>query len=222
MIRINSKLLAFIENLYINKKVAQPILKHTYTSGSLILKQGTTSSHVYFIKQGITKVYYNEENGKKYIVEFLGKGEIIGEIEALKRAICLCNVEAITDTTLYSIPKSYFNDLITSNSVFSKLILDELADRIINTNSRSSIEQLYKIEYTLLHLIYLLDIEQINASKQDIAKYLGITIWRIDIALIQLKYKLNTKEITSEFQHYFGRDILIKLRRFFKDDWDLI
>jgi len=222
MIRTHLKLLAFIENHYLNKAVPKPILKHTYSAGALILKQGSPSSHVYFIQQGITKVYFNEENGKDYILEFLGKGQIIGEIEALKKAICLCNIEAITNTTLYSIPKSYFNDLITSDTVFSKLILDELADRIINTNSRSSIEQLYKIEYTLLHLIYLLDKEQIKPNKEDIASYLGVTIRRLEIVLIKLKYKLNTKKTTSEFQNYFGDDILIKLIRYFKDDWDLI
>ena len=222
MIRTHLKLLTYIENRYLNKAVPKPILKHTYSAGSLILKQGSPSSHVYFIQKGITKVYFNEENGKDYILEFLGKGQIIGEIEALKKAICLCNIEATTNTTLYSIPKSYFNDLITSDTVFSKLILDELADRIINTSSRSSIEQLYKIEYTLLHLIYLLDKEQINPNKEDIASYLGITISRLDIVLIRLKYKLNTKETTSEFKNYFGDDILVKLIRYFKNDWDLI
>lgn len=36
------------------------------------------------IRSGITKCYFIEENDKEYIVEFLGKGEIIGEIEVIK------------------------------------------------------------------------------------------------------------------------------------------
>lgn len=215
MLKTNQNILVFIEQLY-NESPVKPILKHRYPAGLLLLKQGSPSSHVYIIKQGITKVFLNEEeeNEKAYILEFLGRGQIIGEIEALKKAVSLCNIKTITDTVLYSIPKSYFAELINTHPIFSQLILDELTDRIIHTSSRASFQQLYKIDYTFLQFFHLLNEENQSLDKDELALCLGTTVSQINRILLRLQVKLNQDKYITEFEAYFSRAVLLKVKHF--------
>jgi CRP-like cAMP-binding protein len=105
------------------------------------------------VKSGITKCYFVEENGKEYIVEFMGKGEIIGEIEVIKNVPCICSIEAITEVTVYSMSIPYFQALIKKDLTLNNLLLDVFAERIFNTSSRASYQQLHKTEHTLSQLV---------------------------------------------------------------------
>ncbi|MFW0716042.1 Crp/Fnr family transcriptional regulator [Pedobacter sp. N23S346] len=148
----------------------------TFKPGNRFVCQGETITNIYMIKDGITKCFISEENGKDFIIEFLGKGEVIGELEALKKIECLCNVEAISEVTVYAIPDYVFSELIAKNPNFTKFLLQELSTRIIHTSTRASFQQLYTLEYGLSKLLTLQAEEQIILSKEDMAAYLGISV----------------------------------------------
>lgn len=173
MLRTNLDLLSFME-LYCQDNSQSGISLKTFKPGSRFITQGEKIKNIYVVKEGITKCFISEENGKDFIVEFLGKGEIVGELEVLKNIDCLCNVEAISDVTVYAIPRDIFTQLTESNKNFIKILLQELSTRIIQTSSRASFQQLYTIEYGLLKLMKLQDEEKIVISKEDMAAYLGI------------------------------------------------
>lgn len=175
MLRTNLEFLSFIEQFYADNPDSN-ILQKTFEPGRKIIEQGETISYVYLIKDGITKCFISEENGRNFIIEFLGKGEVMGELEALKRINCLCNVEAISKVIVYAIPDYRFFELIEKNTAFTKILLQELSTRIIQTSSRASFQQLYTLEYGLLKLLELQREAQITISKEDMAAYLGISV----------------------------------------------
>lgn len=175
MLRTNLEFLSFIEK-FCAENADSNILQKTFEPGHRIIQQGETISHVYLIKDGITKCFISEENGKDFIIEFLGKGEVMGELEALKKINCLCNVEAISEVMVYSIPDYRFFELIEKNTAFTKMLLQELSTRIIQTSTRASYQQLYTLEYGLLKLQQLQHEAQITISKEDMAAYLGISV----------------------------------------------
>jgi hypothetical protein len=45
--------------------------------------KGASTNNMYFIRSGIVKCTFAEDQDKEYILEFLGEGEILGEIEAI-------------------------------------------------------------------------------------------------------------------------------------------
>ena len=139
------------------------------------------------VKEGITKCFFVEENGKEYIVEFLGKGEIIGEIELIRNISCLCSIEAITDVTVYSSTLPYFRSLIKKDLSLNNLLLDVFAERIVNTSKRASYQQLYAAEHTLVQLLELQAQQEIKISKEDMAAYLGITVRSLNRTLKNLE-----------------------------------
>lgn len=175
MLRTNLSFLSFVEQAYQSGRSDGGITLKSFPKGGLVLRQGSPATKVFIVKEGITKCYFSEENGKDYILEFLGAGETVGEIEVIKKMDCLCNIEAVTDVAVYAITIATFQSLL-KNPDFIQLLLGELADRIINTTTRSSFQQLYTIEHGLKKLLSLQSRQEITLTKEDMAKYLGITL----------------------------------------------
>ncbi|RAJ32201.1 Crp/Fnr family transcriptional regulator [Pedobacter cryoconitis] len=187
MLRTNADLLAFTERLYTSQERKEDIILRSFNKGERLLEQDIKIGKVFILSEGIAKCYLTEENDKDYLFEFLGKGQIIGEIEALKNSTCLCTVEAIIAVKAYCLSASFFMSLVDKNLEMNKILLQELSDRLLNTSSRASFQQLYSLEHGLSKLLQLQKEEEIELSRDDMAAYLGITIRSLNRALKQLK-----------------------------------
>jgi len=212
MLRTNLNFLSFIERFCTENKEADITLK-SFKAGYKFIEQGEKISNIYIIQDGISKCFISEENGKDFIIEFLGKGEVVGELEALKKITCLCNVAAISDVTAYVIPHHLFLSLINKNSEFTILLLQELSTRIIQTSTRASFQQLYTLEYALLKLLKLQADEHISISKEDMAAYLGISVRSFNRSLKQIitKGDFNTSEFKNILQVAHMKKLLSNL-----------
>ncbi|MGF6929206.1 CRP-like cAMP-binding protein [Chitinophaga sp. W2I13] len=189
MLRTNPAFLHFMEQFTASSAEGEAVAIKTFTAGTRLIRQGDTISHVYIIREGITKCYIEEDNGKDYIFEFLGKGEITGDLEGIRKEKCLCNIEAITPVTAYAIPHTLFSWLLVNNTEFNRLMLEELVIRIRQTCIRASYQQLYPVEYALLRLLALEAEQDIVIPKKDMASYLGITIRSFNRTLKELRSK---------------------------------
>src|SRR5699024_6875456 len=96
-------------------KRKEAIILKKCEKGERLLSQDEMATKVMLIVGGITKCYFTEDNDKEYIIEFLGKGEIIGEVELIRTIPCLCTVEAMTNVSYFAIDKSYFSSLLKTN-----------------------------------------------------------------------------------------------------------
>ena len=141
----------------------------------------------------------NEENGKDYILEFMSKGQILGELEMIRQINCLCNVAAVTSVQVYAISSATFKQLLDKDLRLHQILLEELAERIINTSSRASFQQLYTVEHGLTKLLALQEKQGLKITKEDMAAYLGITLRSLNrtlkriIALDNHQDTMNTK-----------------------------
>ncbi|WP_336717209.1 Crp/Fnr family transcriptional regulator [Chryseobacterium mucoviscidosis] len=186
MLRTNQTFLDYLEGLYSSEEHKGNIVLESFEKGDKILVQNQISTKIMLVKSGIIKCYFVEENEKEYIVEFMGKGEIIGEIEVIKNVPCICSIEAITEVTVYSMSIPYFQALIKKDLTLNNLLLDVFAERIFNTSSRASYQQLHKTEHTLSQLLEVKS-REMEISKEDMATYLGITVESLNRALEELQ-----------------------------------
>ena len=152
----------------------------------LIVAQGNPNYFVYLIISGIAKCFITESNGKNFIIEFLGKGEIFGELEVIKRIPNVSSIEAMTELDVFKIRGDYFRDLLEKDAQFNQLIIEELSNRIIHTATRSAYQQIYSTENTVLKLLRL---KTDDISKEDLAEYLGITVRSLNRTINTLKDK---------------------------------
>ncbi|WBV57239.1 Crp/Fnr family transcriptional regulator [Chryseobacterium daecheongense] len=186
MLRTNEAFLKYLEQLYANQERKEDIVIKSFSKGQKIFTQNEAASKVMLIREGITKCYFVEENEKEYIMEFLGKGEIIGEIEFIKNINCLCSIEAMTNVSVYAISIPYLRWVIKNDLTLNNLLLDVFAERIVNTSTRASYQQLYTTEHNLAKLLKLQSKQEIEISKEDMAAYLGVTIRSLNRALKSL------------------------------------
>ncbi|MGC3978268.1 MAG: Crp/Fnr family transcriptional regulator [Paludibacteraceae bacterium] len=186
MLRTNQSFLAYAQELYDKQERKEDIIVKKYPKGKQLLFQNEAANKVMLIKEGITKCFFTENNDKEYILEFLGKGEIIGEIELIRHIPCLCSVEALTDVTVYAFSMPYFQSLLNSDFRLNKLLLNTFCERIANTASRASYQQLYTVECSLGKLLALQAKQDIEISKEDMASYLGISVRSVNRGLKDL------------------------------------
>lgn len=187
MLRTNESFLAYAEALYAQQDRKEDIVIRQYTKGQKLLCQDEAATKVLLIKEGITKCYFSEHNDKAYILEFLGKGEILGDIEMLRHIPCLCTIEAMTEVTVYAFAVPYFRSLLQKDFSLNELMLNTFAERIVNTASRASYQQLYTLEHSLGKLLDLKAKQDIELSKEDMAAYLGISVRSLNRGLKELE-----------------------------------
>ncbi|MGV2451153.1 UNVERIFIED_CONTAM: Crp/Fnr family transcriptional regulator [Ralstonia mannitolilytica] len=187
MLRTNQTFLNYLDELHKKQNRSDDIIVKSFSAGDKILIQDHQLSHVMMIKEGIVKCFLAEENGKEYIVEFLGSGEIIGEVEMIKNINCLCSIEALNEVTVYAVKIPFFKALVKNDLTLNHLLLESFAERIINTSSRASYQQLYTVEHTLKQLLQMQAKQNIRISKEDMAAYLGITVRSLNRILKDLK-----------------------------------
>lgn len=188
MLRTNQSFLAYIRKLYEQQERKENIIVKQYAKGQKLFSQNETATKIMVIREGITKCFFTEHNDREYIVEFLGNGEIIGEIEFIRQIECLCNIEALTEVMVYAIAPDYFSQLINNSLELNNLLLNVFAERIINTSSRASYQQVYTIEHSLGKLLELQTRQEISISKEDMASYLGVAVRSLNRVLKNISH----------------------------------
>lgn len=180
MIRKNLQLLQLTEAME-----SKTTLRN-FKAGQRFIHQDEQLAHVYIIKTGIAKCFITEENDKDYILEFLGEGEVLGEIEAIRKQKTICSVEAVTPLTVYIMRHTEFLHCIHTMPDFNAAILELLATRVANSSIKSARQQLYALSEILPQLLAMLDAQKITFTKQDLAGYMGISVRSLNRLLQEL------------------------------------
>lgn len=176
MIRKRPTILRIIDELAGDGQAGQTILVRNFHRGHLLIGQGAAITNVFFIRSGIVKCSFAEDNGKEFILEFLGEGEVLGELEAITKATAMSSVRAISDLSVYMLDKTTFLDLLRRNEAFNREVLELMAVRLTDTAIRSARQQLNPLEHNLTQLLAALEHEKLPCTKQEMADYLGITL----------------------------------------------
>jgi len=187
MIRTNTHILEEIRRLAGIPSGDWKIIKRKLRAGQRLIWQGDAPKHVYCLIDGLAKCFITEENGQDFLLEFLGEGEIIGELEMLSEKDYMSSIEAITDLSFYQISNPDFMAMLEKLPSFNKLMLVELANRVTQTARRASYQQVYPLEYAVLKILYVFSEHEQTISKKDMADYLGISIRSLNRVLKQLR-----------------------------------
>ncbi|GAB4022573.1 hypothetical protein GCM10028808_70520 [Spirosoma migulaei] len=186
IIKYNPDLLTYLNRLVAADTHSSSISRRTFTKGQLLISQGDCPQWVYLLTGGIVKCFITEENGRSYVLEFLGEGEMLGELELLTGTNNLSTVEALTDVTAYQISQDLFHSYLLEEPHFNRLLLQELALRLSRTAQRASYQQIFPVEYAILKVLFLFTESQPSVSKQNLADYLAIPVRSLNRILARL------------------------------------
>lgn len=150
--------------------------KEEHPKNTVLLREGQVSRKIYFVKKGILRFYYYNEEGKDITHWFLLENGFITEIDSfLKGTESQYYIETLEDCVLHTINYDEFNKLSNVfpeserlwNHLLSKIVI-ELGEKIKDLQFRDA-----QTRYTNLiskHPDILL-----RVALAHVASYLGIT-----------------------------------------------
>lgn len=179
-------LIEYLERLYAENKDYREISIRKFKKGEMLLYKDEQAEHIYIVRKGGVKCYITEENGKDYMLDLLGEGSFIGDIELLYEIPNVGSIEAFSYVEVFQLTNAFFMRLIETDVQFTRLLLKEMARRISNTSTRASYQQLYPLKYSVIRLVLEFDQMDLHLSKVDLASFLGISIRSLNRVLKEL------------------------------------
>lgn len=102
----------------------------TIAAGGLIVFQGEAAEHIGIIISGRASARVNTERGDETWVDEFGVDDFFGHTSLLTKTPIDFEIKAETDVTALFVPAKKFEDLLSSNIVFSAVLAKDLAGRL--------------------------------------------------------------------------------------------
>ncbi len=112
-------------------QVAAVAVRHTYAPGEIILLAGEPCSMAGFIVQGEVRIYRLVASGREQVLARLGPGAAFNTVPPFRpEGRNPANVQALTETTLYSLPGAALRDLVRRCPDLALVLLEDFAARL--------------------------------------------------------------------------------------------
>ncbi len=153
-----------------------------YKKGEVIVKQGTFTSHILFICEGLVKVFH-EEGGQTLILRIAAPNSLIGLTSLpLNQNIFQYTASAYVKTTVKLIDINIIRQLILENGKFASAIIDVLSEvsiqkngRFFSLNNRQSFGKLADLILCLAGNIFKTDKFELILSRKELAELAGMS-----------------------------------------------
>ena len=137
-------------------KIAERMIKRTYTKGQMILLEDDLGQTFFVIAEGSVKITRLSDDGREVILAMLGESDFFGEMSLLDGAGRSANVVALESSEVLTLARNDFLEILEEYPKISISFLEELTQRIrksdqqIESLSLSDVEQ--RIGITLIRL----------------------------------------------------------------------
>lgn len=167
-------------------RVTNLIIRKQFRKGELIIMEGSQLENMIIVNNGRVKAYRDTSEGKEHILHIFSEGDFFGEKNLLRNSEANYNVEALEDTSVCTIHKKAFQELIREYPNLGFKIMEELCvrlDRLENTIESMGTKSVETRVNTVL--LEFLDkygkihpkgtLIELPLSREGIANYIGLT-----------------------------------------------
>ena len=148
-----------------------------YRKGEFLLQAGQTDRYIWFVEQGVVRVYEETEDGTEQTFYFMSSGQFAADVESFNdRQPTVGNIQAVTDCQTRAISYDGFGQLIGQIPDWNPTI-QRITERALLEKVHKRSRLLYEDAKTRYRRLL---IEQPEVAQQVplgmIASYLGITL----------------------------------------------
>jgi CRP/FNR family cyclic AMP-dependent transcriptional regulator len=108
------------------REIVPHIQERTCSPGQVVLLEGDPCRAVYFIVRGLVRTCRTSLEGREHVLAYLGPGESFGLVPALDGGPHLSSVDAVTDTTLYTIPCERFRRIVREHHEVTLAVMEHI------------------------------------------------------------------------------------------------
>ena len=158
------------------------IARISFRKGENIIKQGAFTTNIVYIKSGLVKEHMSGPNGKDEIMKITKAPAYIGVPSALGGRIHKYSCTALEHTSVCFIDLYIFNELLLTNTYFSRELILNLSQDLLEHFTRcvnKTQKQLYgSLAETILYLsekIYCSDSFSLSLTRAELGALIGTT-----------------------------------------------
>ena len=111
-------------------KISEGVVFTNYKKGEYIFRTGDKADKLYIVVSGKMKIYNYLSDGREQILYIYSSGDFVGAFNLLKEDEFKYNAEALEDTTISTLSKNKFNDIILKNPEITLKVLEKAYERI--------------------------------------------------------------------------------------------
>lgn len=112
------------------EKISEGVVFTDYKKGEYIFRTGDKADKLYIVVSGKMKIYNYLSDGREQILYIYSPGDFVGAFNLLKEDEFKYNAEALEDTTISTLSKNKFNDIILKNPEITLKVLEKAYERI--------------------------------------------------------------------------------------------
>lgn len=101
--------------------------------GAYLMREHTRASQVFVLRAGAVKVWVDRD-GEIAILDVLGPGDLVGELEAVDGGVRHANVEALTRVEALVLPAAQFRGILDAHPGSAWAVAAVLAERLRDAN----------------------------------------------------------------------------------------
>jgi CRP/FNR family transcriptional regulator/CRP/FNR family cyclic AMP-dependent transcriptional regulator len=110
--------------------------KSTYPAGKLLFREKDQGDAFYIILSGSVKIFTSSPSGEEKILTILRSGDSFGEMSLIDGKPRSASAATLEDSTLMALATRDFLDLLRKNFDITLAIMQELAQRLRDTNQQ--------------------------------------------------------------------------------------
>ncbi len=155
--------------------LAGMLVPFKYSKGDVVLPEGETCRHMYFVERGMVRQYYYK-GGRDVTEHFSYEGRIVVCIESfLKQEPSRLIVEALEKSRLYGIPYDALHELADENKEIELLYRKILEHALISSQIHADSQRFENASERYLHLLNTKPEILLRAPMLHVASYLQMT-----------------------------------------------
>ena len=120
------------------EQLASHLIERRYPKHTTIVEEGLPGDYMYVIREGRVKVTKASEDGREKIMNFLEAGDFFGDMSLLDQAPRTASVKTLEESWLLALSRRDFIQLLRGSPDFSIAVIQELTQRLRDTNEQAS------------------------------------------------------------------------------------
>lgn len=165
-----------VEHTSFFKNIIEDIRGERYEPNESIVSYHNPLENLYFLLSGKAKIYMLHEDGKSSLIQFLQKGDWIGELTLLGIERQHKDVVAINECICLSLPLKVASKKLLSNNEFLLYLNRYLASKLLKRTEFFAKNQNYELKNRLAAYILLTECNGLYQEKHtETAEFLGIS-----------------------------------------------
>lgn len=134
-------------------EISKSAFPRQYEAGQLVILEGEQPAGLYIVQHGWLKVSKIAMDGREQILQFLDDGEVFNAVSVFTQQVNPASVTALESSKVWLIRREKMLALLESHPKFARLVIQDLAGRVLHLISLVEDLSLRTVESRLARLL---------------------------------------------------------------------